>query len=1153
MMNTLDMVQPRAEPEEYARAMIRGPLNTYYRPDKSVILSTVKRSRSRHPAAKPQTLYNWNNSTSDLDRSKDKEEALAMTMSQYFGPIPASIRRPGRVILGLGRLEDEDEDEFEDCDGFDTYADGRCRAPSAGNGKTSSAGSSYTSKKARFAKRLSGSFMGRSDKRLSQASQDTMGVYQELDVENDVVEIDSLKNGKRTTRWMVDGYFNDQVRLTAAQRKRLLRRNNKLTKFFGSRVDGTLRPVEEIEGIDASVGRFEGPSSAPSVGSPLAYALSSSTIHDMDKKSKKKLDSGSLSLRSRRSANDRGSETLAPLAGATTNTTNAKPRSVNLLQRFRRGSPDVGESSSNSNSSSSGGYRTFDSFTQPLHPLDGPRSSISSTRGSLFKRSGSNKVRNGGHLRSMTATEEQPVRMLAHPHPLWSGSFSDQEGNSSAYERRRGLSIISVLGNGQGNGGALTPTTPTSACAIRGAADQGGSGVSQNLQALSSRRKKADKLSTFFGAQLTTRELSSQLPMEDEDELTEAQVIPKLQSVQRSSDQINQQPHVTGPIYSSVNQLSNRQRSILWRRNKKIRGLLGETLPESQVATAITKPVLMGPSSPQSRVPGGQGRMNLGAKAQRRKRQGSKQGLQQGDDSTEDGQDGENSEDCGLDGSICVSVTNSNTSGRGKGRTVKRIGVVVRTRRPSNVSMSSSRKSFSRSGRVHPGLVRVTSNHSLRSFRTIDSLVTCGAGGGYDEDGYLSSAPSSPRRRKHSSRSGSGPGSPIARTSRDANTTGQTSRFHNKKKVDKIHQFMGDRVPEQDLWMGTIGREKTQEMLDMNLLSPTSSIGSGTNSLSAALSKHSPSGWRSKINDRSRGLAAVDLREGGNGGSKSAPNIYRDDDMGGAKLERSLSDPPKRLRSRLRLDGSIEYPQQQLQQQGLSARHSFTTTNRLRLQLAIPTPPTLTGTRDGISGIGQLLFEDTNMNVSKDCGNVYSCPSSSGPSSPLSTSATTGGRGLLIQDDDSDDESAQILPLLRSMSGEDQERFLKRAEKLEKYFGQFPPSSLLESSLTTSSVEDSSEMPEHYRETQGESKPGARAEDVEEKEERPRSRRHRSLVELAGLLTRSDSRSSSSDSASSSRFGIDRKTKAQKRMSLRSSEETVEPLIIPDTQFCVDL
>ncbi|KAK3822776.1 MAG: hypothetical protein J3Q66DRAFT_134679 [Benniella sp.] len=64
----------KEQPEEYARAMIRGPLNTYYRPDKSLILSTVKRSRSRHPAAKPQTLYNWNNSTSDLDRSKDKEE-----------------------------------------------------------------------------------------------------------------------------------------------------------------------------------------------------------------------------------------------------------------------------------------------------------------------------------------------------------------------------------------------------------------------------------------------------------------------------------------------------------------------------------------------------------------------------------------------------------------------------------------------------------------------------------------------------------------------------------------------------------------------------------------------------------------------------------------------------------------------------------------------------------------------------------------------------------------------------------------------------------------------------------------------------------------------------------------------------------------------
>ncbi|KAG0228105.1 hypothetical protein BGX31_006715 [Mortierella sp. GBA43] len=1181
----------KERPEDYAKAMINGPLNTYYRPDKSVILSTVKRSRSRHPSAKPQTLYNWNNSTSDLDRSRDKEEALAKTMGQYFGPIPASLRRPGRVILGLGNPEDEDDDdEFEDCDEFDTYGSGQHRAPSAGNtyGKASSTNGSSTSRKSRFAKRLSGTFIGRGDnnKRLSYASEETMGFYHEADCENEKVEIDSVKNGKRITRWMVAGYFNDEVRLTAAQRKRLLRRNNKLTKFFGSRVDGTLRPVEEIEGIDTAFARFES-SSAPTLGSPLAYALSSSTIHDMEKKPKlKKLDGSSMSIRTRRGGpHDRSSEMLALLPGttsdcSTTHANTTKPRSSNLLQRFRRNPPEVGENQN-------GGYRTFDSFAQP-HAFEASRPSASLSRGSIFKRSGTNKVRNAGHLRSLTTMEaHQPSRMLAHPHPLWSGSLSDHEGHSSAYERRRGLSIVSMMGNGAYGigGGALTPTTPTGFGAQRGAADQ--AGMSMDRQAMLSRRKKADKLSTFFGAQLTTRELSSQLPMELEGEkAAHSQKQQQQQDTQQSSNEpFQEQPlRASGPTYSSMNQLSSRERSILWRRNKKLRGLLGESLPEAEVALALTQPLLMTLASPKPRF--------SSDKASRRRRQGSvnsKPGSEGESQEYEDVQQdyGEDAPLNGLEVSTPVSMTYSTASGKGKGRTVKRSGVTVRSRRLSNVS-ASSRKSFSRPNRgYHPGLHRATSNYSLKSFQTIDSVVTLGRRSGeYDDEGNLSSTPASPRRRFHHgnrSVSGSGPTSPISRVSRDS--MGRMSRFSHKKKVDKIHQFLGDRVPEQDLWMGTVGRERTQEMLDLNLLSPTSSVGSGSTSFTVAFGKHSFPGLSSRHPPR-KVTTAMDLRTGssisGRAVSELGPHVYTD--MGGVKLERSLSDPPKRLRGRLRLDGSVDYPQlqqqqQQQQQQSLHqgqrpvARHSFTMTSRLRKQLA--SGSTTTADQSVLSGIGQLLLSDTNMNVNmnRDPANVYSSPLSSGPPSPLPTSVTTAAAsgaqgGLLLLEDPNDDESAQILPRLRAMSGEDQERFLKRAEKLEKYFGHFPPSSLLESSLTT---------PSSYEETtgllgcvsgggglalDGRFSPGSDPEaDAEVDTDRPRrSSRHKSLIELAGLLTRPDSRSSSSSSdskgTSNSGLGLGWMVgRSQKRKSLRPNEDMTEPLAIPipETQFRVEL
>ncbi|KAF9577459.1 hypothetical protein BGW38_007316 [Lunasporangiospora selenospora] len=47
------------------------------------------------------------------------------------------------------------------------------------------------------------------------------------------------------------------------------------------------------------------------------------------------------------------------------------------------------------------------------------------------------------------------------------------------------------------------------------------------------------------------------------------------------------------------------------------------------------------------------------------------------------------------------------------------------------------------------------------------------------------------------------------------------------------------------------------------------------------------------------------------------------------------------------------------------------------------------------------------------------------------------------------EEYSEIIPKLRSMTHQDQEKFFKRAEKLEKMFGSIPTSTLIESSLTT--------------------------------------------------------------------------------------------------------
>ncbi|KAG0318750.1 hypothetical protein BGZ99_005476 [Dissophora globulifera] len=1160
----------REQPDVYAKATIAGPLSSYYRPDASVILSTVVRSRSRHPRAKPLTLYNWNNSTSDLDRSHDKEEALAKTMSQYFGPIPASIRHPTRVILGLGRSEeDELDDSMDDFDMGDNSSSGIQLA--LGSASKLSSATMIAVKKNRFAKRLSDGITGRHSKNHS--TEDMTDIYAD-DIDSDMVE-----NGRRTTRWMVAGYFNDQVRLTAAQRKRLLRRNNKLTKFFGSRVDGTLRPVEEIMEEHAALGGFgmaadhasrhamAGSSSAPSLGSPLAYALSSSTVHDMDKKSKgKKLgrkhrgDCNGESTSAKRNLVGSGSSAAASESRLLLPGTNSQRlKSTNLLQKFRRSTPDLDEDS-----------KMFDTTEAQQDIFDATRSPGSSFKSSsLFRRSNGYKENSGKHFRSITADAQHQRRLLAHPHPLWSGSLSDQEGSTAAAcERRRGLSILSIMGNNTSSnqnisGGGITPTTPTSTmpyfCSMPRAADPGGADFDR--QAMSSRRKKADKLSMFFGAQLSTLELSSQLPMDKDDEAMIGSAPQHHSSNRVSNESKHSPPRVTGPTYSAVNQLSHQERSVLWKRNKKLRELLGESLPEADVALALTRPVLLDSVSSKSRGTGAQARRgSVGNKQPRRRRQSSFQGshmplVQKSngeDDADCQSKSGENSDE--YEDEV---DSGSGFSRRGMARVSKRNVISARARRPSIVSVSSRKSAHSRNGRVNLVEVgRPTSDCSLESFLTIDSLVNSLVRDPEEDDDDMDhnshpsgAPPLSARRRKSSVRP-----IPGGVTTLSVNTlgiavpgtknSGAMSRFRHKKRMDKIHQFLGDRIPEQDLWMGTVGREKTLQMLDQNLLSPTSSLDTGSSS-SFGVGKHGFTG-RNGTKDAKMGHNYKNSSSTGSGVSTR-----------GGQHERSLSDTSMLFFGLSKTNGqntSEDLPWQQQVQ--------FSTTSRLRQQLASPTSPASTG----VSGIGQLL-NNANISGSNNENFVYPSPIVSGPASPSASSLSTVRSGFTAAassltspprppvtktaepssmpslQDVTDEADDLILSKLRAMSDKDQDLFLKKAGKLEKYFGQFPPSALLESSFNTFPGAGGLKGPVASAFAAG-IREGEDAEDARRSSTVSFSNRPRSLAELAGLLG-SVGKKSGKDKAA--------KYKSQ-TVSMRTSEEdTVESLGIVETQFNVEI
>ncbi|KAG0203401.1 hypothetical protein BGX28_004291 [Mortierella sp. GBA30] len=1246
----------RERPEEYANATIKGPINSYYRPDPSVILSTVARSRSRHPQAEPKTLYNWNNSTSDLDRSKDKEEALAKTMSQYFGPIPSSI-------LGVGGQCHENDEEHEDYEGFGTCDDNQT-IPTARNGRrknedsskrlsTSSNSSSLASgfRNNRFTKRLVGRSGGTGSKirySIASVSEDLLDLFGEdpHPTQDPSLEIDSVENGRRTTRWMVAGYFDDQVRLTAAQRKRLLRRNNKLTKFFGSRVDGSLRPVDDNE-ERGFLGDYRfgavGSSSVLSLGSPVAYALSSSTVQEKGQKKTKAFNKIHRNKLGRRMIGNVSESEVRLLLPGTSHGTSSDVyskasvfKSGNLLQKFKKSSSDYEDDARVQN-----GYRSFgsSSIKKNFHPLEGNRAStLTSSIFASRKRDSSSGSGGSGHHRSLTAIDMQlqPARMLAaHPHPLWSGSLSDQEGSSSTIlDRRRDLTLLSITPNSNntcGHTAGVTPTTPTmtglpammkgtdfDAGQLSPSSTQltfGGIGpndirASMDRQAMYTRRKKADKLSTFFGAQLTPSELSSQLAMGQEDDLDQQQHDGNNGSLNESSK--TQLQRVTGPTVSSVNKLSNKDRSILWKRSRKLRGILGESLPESEVALALTRPMLLGSFSTNLRgVRGRNGsivgsninsarRPSTAGKVSRKKRQVSLHG--KGEEYENDaGEDEKDDEDDVLSGdyeddvdSDAEDLTSSPTNGllrlgvhsKGKGRVVKRsTSAQFRPRRPSTASALSMCRSYPQNPRSARGSVsdagrRLSTKNSLESLQTINSLVSDLYDDG-DDGGDEPVSSSTMRRRKSNARSLAGishgvgqgvpgpkPSSFASNNNSDVGSIDAMSRFRRKKKMDKIQQFLGDRVPEQDLWIGAVGRERTREMMDMNILSPTSSSFSlentkiGTNRKKSSLDAGTSTGSGGVVRAVS---TSVSFSRHGKGFPRRSKSKMEDNAVEvmtskratatpGVRMERSLSDPMTGVFHGSALNG---HPRAEGQKQKQPSPHRLSTISRLRQQLASP-HKSPSSAQSSISCIGQPLLGSTTSSSSS--------PTTAGPASPdTANDAFLDEKGGHLEDEDDNSSTHRMIPRLRAMSGDDQERFLKRAEKLEKYFGHIPPSKLLESSLTTLSSSDVNDAARSGTPSATENatakNTGGNVSGAQDRKQQ--HSKQRSLFELVGLLTNGkdyhggsgskdkDKNKKSASNPGSRRSSTQSLVKSAKASSTKaatsSSEVSVEALNVSDT------
>ncbi|KAG0257629.1 hypothetical protein DFQ27_005019 [Actinomortierella ambigua] len=1276
------MIQEK--PEEYTRANIDGTFNSHYRPSTSVIRDLVRRSKSRSPTVLPHALYNWNNSTSDLDRARDKEETLAEVMRQYFGPIPAALRHQTKLLRGLGLLSRAEEEEYE-------LGLERAVASSGASGDGEGIGSGSGGDSLLPPPRMHLPRSNSSNTFLSiysaTGNNNSHGGHQSNrnSVISSTVDLATTKRFSTAsaiaTRWMVAGYFDDEIRLTSAQRRKLLHRNNKLTRFFGSRVDGTLLPVHEgssdqqhpggasstqkhqgSEHSEASSGRRSGghrsTASSASMGSSIALppGAASSSLSNSNMRS----DQGIL----RDDAKKLGrTEKRVSISGPTATTLSggssrrgSKSMVIRLpsqrerfFARFRPRSTYVDSTSTTTSTTTIPGssiaaehprFSFVVKARQQAGSGTGKRastSSFSSRKEGFLNRNSTPKTK-PSHKRVMTLP--QPL-----PHPLWMGpldrrgSLSDQEGISPSdtitgvlrHERLRAAPSIHVAsGNtvaaaggaasSAGDTAVVAPETgATSSVSARSttrprhdstlsnmqgaaAAAAAASTEQDHHQTLRSRRKKADKLASFFGTPLTPWELSTQLKMEQEADslVSDSAVHQQQQSSKGSSEsarshhhQQHQQPVQFNPTYASINQLSERDRTILWKRSKKLKELLGQTLPEMDVEAALTLPVLrrrgssrsVGPlpsshhhylhvasgSSFRRRRPGSRvairsRRSSLanshphGAGLTRRRQSTvstsgmrpvsvasleSSEWLLQGHHN--DGSSNKSTPSSPRR-SVRSAATSSVTAQIQYGRYLAPTG----QRRPSNSVPSAvadkEAEQFGESRGVSSAL-EMDSRSGEEACEeeadddddddlyeevttTDDDDDSDDDDGVYEDMGYSATANATTTNTANINTTA---GAATATTAAGLTQDGQnqqhpegcaSSRLGQKKRMDKIQQFMGERVPKQDLWVGAVGRESARKMLESMMAEdhlyldewedaspppPAAATDGRRQTLSGATSpiarlRPRKGGLMSKRRNKkaaaaaAAALAAAHLREktteeegseevrsslsvadgdgltetdpasarssmsasvlgGGGGGAGAGAAVgaglsssplsgllhahHRSSGVGGVgggkkkvRTERSLSDPPA-------LPSSFA-PRAFVKGVFRSGKDSHGTHHQTQghgADGAAASPPS------GASSSSSP--KNSTASPSSPSAGMYGRSSADAILSKTTyhtAAPAAGGHGELKC---LDEETLQSMPRLRTMAAGDKERFMKRAEKLNRLFGAIPPSALLESSLTT--------------------------------------------------------------------------------------------------------
>ncbi|KAG0227163.1 hypothetical protein BGW42_003134 [Actinomortierella wolfii] len=1136
-------------PDEYNRANIEGTFNSYYRPNISVIRDLVRRSKSRSPNALPHALYNWNNSTSDLDRSRDKEETLAEVMSQYFGPIPAALRHQTKLLRGLGLLSRAEEEEYEMGFGGSTTTQKSLRDGGFGCGDISRPpGMPRSNSNNTFL-----SVYGINGQDVNQSNRNSI-----ISSSVDLATTKSLSSASAiATRWMVAGYFDDEIRLTSAQRRKLLHRNNKLTRFFGSRVDGTLMPLNES--TDHVVGplqkqqgneKSESPSGRKSSGhrstassasagssitpaaalSSLSMALSTSNSRDQDSKG----NTNDFSTAEKRASIGPNATTFSGIGsrrGSKSMIIRLPSQRERFFARFRPRSTCV-ESTTQSPSTTTEHHRF--SFVVKARQSGAnannagcgtSTASFPSLKEGFLSRTSISSSAPAKLSRKRVATQPHPL-----PHPLWMshldrrGSLSDQEGVSPSSEsisfrreRQRVMSLMNTFGSDD-NAVAAVDADMTSSISARSTAlhrlDSNANLTEQDHHhTLRSRRKKADKLASFFGTPLTPGELSTQLKMEQEagslvsDQSTRSQQSSTSKRSSKSSH-MQQETQPQAQSYASINQLSERDRSILWKRSKKLKELLGQTLPEMDVEAALTRPILRRRSSCRSIMPIHPHYLTSSSYSQhlhvptsfRRRRPGSRVSIRSRRSSVASHYHVRRRQSTvSTSGMRPISTTSLESSewllqGQDGSRTPTS---PHRSIRSAKASSQSHGQYLTPAGHSHTGQTAADEKDAVDVddgiFKLDDAnhhYDTQADAKEEDDDDELYEEVNTDDDEFEDLDRITDPATKITGTAaQDANTA---SRLGQKKRMDKIHQFMGERVPKQDLLVGAVGRETALKMLkslmaedglyadeweDASPPPPAVAIGGRRQTLSGVTPATSSI---AKLRSRKRSLmtkrrskkaatatvaaAAVHSQE------EKSKEAEKDDGDGIQQTSSSLTATATAAgdgvgdNEDLTVSSSSPLVSQAAQLGGL-LHYNRGEKKKVRAERSLSDPPVLPSSfapRAFVKGVFRSYKDHGNGSRNSQQLARGSAASSSASSSPKQSavfgrtsadailSKTTYISGVVPGELKClDEEALHSMPRLRTMAAGDKERFMKRAEKLNRLFGAIPPSALLESSLTT--------------------------------------------------------------------------------------------------------